>query len=82
MKTVQVSEFKAQFSKIIKQVQDEKEEYVIQYGRKHTMVAVLVPYDQYVENKPKIKLGLLEGKGKLEIHDDFEISDEVLLGMQ
>ena len=80
MNKVQVSDFKANFSYIIKDVQDKKAEYVIQYGRKHTKVAVLIPYEQYMENQPTIKLGILEGKAKLAISDDFEISEEALLG--
>ncbi len=81
MKNIQVSEFKAKFSDIIKHIQDDKEEYVIQYGRKHKKVAVIVPYDQYIQNAPKIKLGLLEGKGKFEIKNDFEMDDSEFLSL-
>jgi prevent-host-death family protein len=81
MNEIQVSDFKAKFSDIIKHVQEDQAEYVIQYGRKHKKVAVLIPYEQYLDNRPKIKLGLLEGKGKLEIKDNFEMDEDTLLGL-
>jgi len=85
MQTIQIAELKAKFSEIIKHIQDEKEEYIIQYGRKHKKVAVIIPYETYAKNAPKIKLGLLQNKAnnktKYEIKDDFEITEDELLGL-
>ena len=81
MQTIQIAELKAKFSEIIKHIQDEKEEYVIQYGRKHKKVAVIIPYDTYTKNTPKIKLGLLKDKANYEIKPDFEITGDEFLGL-
>ena len=81
MYKVQVSDFKANFSAIIDKVQNENAVYLIQYGRKRAKVAVLMPYDKYVSDQPGIKLGLLEGKGKLSFEEDFEMTEEGLLGL-
>ena len=81
MQTIQIAELKANFSEVLKQVQNKKEEYIIQYGRKHTKVAVIIPYDAYTKITPKIKLGVLQHKAKYEIKSDFEISEHELLGL-
>ena len=85
MQTIQIAELKAKFSEIIKHIQDEKEEYIIQYGRKHKKVAVIIPYETYTKNAPKIKLGLLRNKAnnktKYEIKDDFEMTETELLDL-
>jgi len=81
MQTIQIAELKAKFSEILKHIQNEKEEYVIQYGRKHKKVAVIIPYETYAKNTPKIKLGLLKGKTNYEIKPDFEMTESELLGL-
>jgi antitoxin (DNA-binding transcriptional repressor) of toxin-antitoxin stability system len=80
MQVIQVADLKARFSDILKQIVDEGEEYVIQYGRKHKWVAVLIPYDAYEKRKTGIKLGLLS-QHSYKIHDDFEITTEEFLGL-
>lgn len=80
MHTIQVAELKMHFSDILKDVTDNQEEYVIQYGRSHKKVAVLVPYTQYKAGRPKIKLGILEQSASYKMHSDFEMSDDELLG--
>lgn len=81
MQTIQIAEFKANLSEILKQIQNEKEEYIIQYGRKHTKVAVLIPYETYAKNTPKIKLGVLKNTAQYKINDNFEITENQLLGL-
>ena len=80
MQVIQVADLKARFSDILKQIVDEGEEYIIQYGRKHKRVAVLIPYDAYEKKNARIKLGLLS-KHPYKIHDNFEISTEEFLGL-
>ncbi len=80
MQVIQVADLKTRFSEILKQIVDEGEEYIIQYGRKHKRVAVLIPYDTYEKRNVSIKLGLLS-KHSYEIHDDFEMSTEEFLGL-
>jgi prevent-host-death family protein len=78
MKTLPVGELKAHFSEVLKDVRG-GETVAVEFGRKHTPVAVLVPYDQYLENKPTRKLGVLEGQGQYRIGDDFNMDDQELL---
>ena len=67
MKSIQVGQFKAELSSILDQVQNFGEKYVIEFGKKHKKVAMLVPY----EEKKKIrKFGQLEGK--INIPDNFD----------
>ena len=77
MKSVAVGEFKAQFSSIIKELQ-EGHPIAITYGKKRTKLAVLVPYDQYVKSA-KRQIGILQGKAKYNIHGDFKLTDEAFL---
>ncbi|PKL16043.1 MAG: type II toxin-antitoxin system prevent-host-death family antitoxin [Spirochaetae bacterium HGW-Spirochaetae-5] len=77
MKTLQVGEFKRNFSEILDTVRD-GEEVTITYGKKKEKVAILIPYEKY-HKKFKRKLGLLADKASCRINEDFEISDEDLL---
>ena len=73
MQTIQVGEFKAELSSILKQVQELGEEFVIEYGRKHKKIAKIVPY---VEESAPREFGLLEGQ--YTVPDDFDSeSDEI-----
>ena len=77
MKSIAVGEFKAQFSSVIKELQ-EGQPITITYGKKRTKLAVLVPYDQYVKSA-KRQIGILQGKAKYNIHGDFKLPDEAFL---
>ena len=77
MKTLQVGELKAKFSKILEDVKN-GEEIGISFGKKKETIAVIIPYSEY-KKKKKVKLGLLEGKGTCVIHDDFTMTDEEFL---
>ncbi|MEA3353046.1 MAG: type II toxin-antitoxin system Phd/YefM family antitoxin [Campylobacterota bacterium] len=70
MQSIQVGKFKSDLSSILEQVQNFGEKFVIEYGKKHKKVAMLVPYE---EEKKIRKFGQLEGK--VNIPDDFD--DEV-----
>lgn len=77
MKTLPVGEFKAQFSSVLKDVEN-GQSVAITYGKKRAKLAVLVPYDQYAGGKRR-RLGVLKGKAKYVVHDDFKLSDEEFL---
>jgi antitoxin (DNA-binding transcriptional repressor) of toxin-antitoxin stability system len=77
MKTMSVGEFKANFSQVLKMVLA-GEEIGILYGKKKEIVARMVPKN--IEKKPRRKLGVLEGKGKIKFGTDFEITEEEFLG--
>ena len=70
MQSIQVGKFKSDLSSILEEVQNFGEKFVIEYGKKHKKVAMLVPYQ---EQKKSRKFGQL--KGKIHIPDDFD--DEV-----
>lgn len=77
METLKVGELKSKFSHILQRVQA-GEEIIISFGKKEKKIAVLVPYDKYVSDSPR-SLGVLKGKAKCIIGDNFQISDEELL---
>lgn len=78
MKTMQVADLKAQFSRALDEVRN-GEEIVVSYGRSRTSIAVLVPYESWVRTN-RIRLGLLEGRVAAEFASDYAMSDEELLG--
>ena len=65
MQTVQVGQFKTNFSEILKQVSS-GEEFVIEYGKRHTKVAKIVPYKEEVEQRI---FGQMQGE--IDIPEDF-----------
>jgi prevent-host-death family protein len=79
MQTLTVGEFKANFSEVLRNVQN-GQEVVISYGKKKEKIAVLMPYDHV---KPKVDrpLGLLQGKAGFNIRDGFKMktNEEFLL---
>jgi antitoxin (DNA-binding transcriptional repressor) of toxin-antitoxin stability system len=77
MNTVSATEFKHHFSSVINQVRQGKE-FVLQFGRNHENVAVILPFTK-CDNTPTRKLGILENRGPLVIANDFQISEEEFL---
>ncbi len=72
MKSIQVGEFKAKLSSILEEVQKNGEYFIIEYGKKHKKVAMLVPYE---EPKKRRKFGQLEGKLKIPENFDDEVDE-------
>jgi len=77
MNTVTATELKHHFSSVINQVRQGKE-FVLQYGRNHENVAVILPFAKS-DNIPARKLGILENRGPLVMADDFQMSEEEFL---
>ncbi len=73
MQSIQVGEFKAKLSSILEKVQKDGEKFVIEFGKKHKKVAMLVPYE---EERKLRKFGQLEGKVKIPKNFDDE-NDEI-----
>lgn len=81
MKSIQVGQLKTDFSAILKSIQDNGTKYIIEYGKKHKKVAMIIPYDKHLEKSEKRKFGLLENKGSFAIKNDFAMSSEELLDL-
>ena len=79
MHTIQVGKLKAEFSSVLKKVQQNGEKFVIEYGRKHRKVAMIIPYDKSYEDQEERKFGILKNKASCTINDDFVMTDEELL---
>ncbi|KTD25548.1 MULTISPECIES: type II toxin-antitoxin system Phd/YefM family antitoxin [Legionella] len=79
MKSVQVGVFKAEFSEILQKVK-EGESFIIEYGKNHKKVAVLIPYQESLEQQPRRTFGYLKNRGSFKMHEDFKMTDEELLG--
>ena len=71
MQTIQVAKFKANFSAILEQIQNTGEKFVIEYGKQHKKVAMLVPYKD-----EKIERVFGQLAGKVTIPDNFDDEDE------
>ncbi len=67
MQSIQVGKFKAELSSILEKVEKNGESFIIEFGKKHKKVAMLVPYAE--EKKPR-KFGQL--KGKIDIPENFD----------
>ena len=78
METIQVGQLKTDFSAILQEVQNSGKKYIIEYGRKQKKVAMIVPYQEEVEER---NFGLLAKSGSFNLHDDFEMTDEEFLGL-
>jgi len=73
MQSIQVGQFKSEFSSILDRVQNSGTKFIIEFGKKHKKVAMLVPYEE--ETKVR-KFGQL--KGKIAINDNFDDEDKEL----
>jgi antitoxin (DNA-binding transcriptional repressor) of toxin-antitoxin stability system len=63
MQTVQVGEFKSEFSTLMDLVRNKGQEFVIEYGKNHKKVAMLVPYAK--PNSKKIDFDICEATNKI-----------------
>jgi antitoxin (DNA-binding transcriptional repressor) of toxin-antitoxin stability system len=81
MQSIQVAELKSHFSDILKTIKNDGEKFIIEYGKQHEKIAMLVPYDKNLEIEGQREFGLYKGKGSFSMKNDFAISDEELLGV-
>jgi antitoxin (DNA-binding transcriptional repressor) of toxin-antitoxin stability system len=79
MHTIQVGKLKTEFSSILKKVEENGEKFIIEYGRKHKKIAVIVPYDKTFEKNSKRKFGQMSGK--IIIPDNFNDEDKTVIDM-
>lgn len=76
MKSVQVGVFKAELSEILYEVKEHGESFIIEYGKSHKKVAMLVPYQPSLEVQVPREFGYLKPRASCVIHDDFEMTDD------
>ncbi|MDC9728179.1 MAG: hypothetical protein PSN04_02480 [Methyloprofundus sp.] len=76
MQSIQVGQLKRDFSAILKLVHDNDETFIIEYGKKHHKVAMIVPY---VEKQEKRTFGLYKHKGSFQFTEDSAMTEEALL---
>ncbi len=77
MQSISVAEFQENFTSILKNVQENKEKVILEFGKEHQKIAILSPYEEEVKPK-KRKLGILQGKGSFEIVGKWEMTPEEL----
>ncbi len=68
-----VGELKAQFSEVLGKIIKNGEPVEISYGKKKEMVAAIIPYSQ-LKPQSERSLGLMRGRARCVIHDDFVLS--------
>lgn len=76
MKTISVSDFETNFSKVIEQVKS-GEQITVTNEKAEQIIGYFLP--EISSPKTKRKLGLLEGKATVVFHDDFKMTDEEFL---
>lgn len=81
MQSIQVGELKNNFSYILHLVQEEGKTFIITHGKNHKKVAMIVPYNPYIENLEERKFGLYKNKGSVRFSDDFSMREEDLLAL-
>ncbi len=72
-----VGEFKMHFSDVLKQLKS-GEEVAVTYGKKKEVVGY---FRSVKTQKPKRKLGILEGKVSITFSPDWEMTTEEFLGL-
>ncbi|MDR1014404.1 MAG: type II toxin-antitoxin system Phd/YefM family antitoxin [Coriobacteriales bacterium] len=78
MTSYPIAEAKSRFSEIVKAVEG-GEEVLITRGGKKEEVAVIVPIGEW-RKKNERRLGTLRGWGEIRFADDWQMTDEELLG--
>ena len=77
MKTMTVGNLKTKFSAVLNDLRH-GEEIVIEYGKTHEKLGVIIPYSKY---KPiKRKIGILKD-ASFKMTDDYKMTDEELLSL-
>jgi len=78
MKTMAVGEIKTHFSQILGEVKNGKRVGIL-FGRAKKPIAMIVPYVE--EKKRERKIGILDGKVKIDFKNDYKMTTEELCGL-
>jgi len=77
MKTMTIGEFKEHISDVIEQVKA-GEEIAVTNGETQEVIGHFLPEKP---QKPKVKLGIMQGKAKFTFSPDFKMTEEEFLGL-
>jgi antitoxin (DNA-binding transcriptional repressor) of toxin-antitoxin stability system len=75
MQTVSIAEFKSNLSEILNDIELKKENYILEYGRSHKKIAVLLPFEEAIKKLGKREFGQLKGIKKIPSDFDEENSE-------
>lgn len=81
MRAIQVAELKAHFSDVLKSIKNDGQKYIIEYGKQHEKLALLIPYDARLDVEEARRFGLGQDLGRFSMQADFEMSDDEFLGV-
>ena len=79
IQSIQVAQLKSHFSDVLKTIKNDGKKFIIEYGKQHEKIAMIVPYDKNLEIENEREFGLYKDKGSFVIKNDFSISDEEFL---
>lgn len=77
MRIMTTADVKAHFAEVLERVKS-GETVIVSYGRRKEKIAAIVPYAQVATQGPR-PLGLLQGKVRYRIGDDFAITDALVI---
>ncbi|MCK5154908.1 MAG: type II toxin-antitoxin system Phd/YefM family antitoxin [Spirochaetales bacterium] len=78
MRTMTVANLKSQFSSVLNDLRH-GEKIIIEYGKSHEKLGVIIPYNEYKPKKRKI--GILGSNASFTMKDDFKMTDEELVSL-
>ena len=80
MESIQIGHLKAEFSTILHRIQENGEMFIIEYGRNHKKVAMLIPYQESLEHQNPRVFGAMKNRASFTLSDDFDMTDDEFLG--
>ncbi|CAA6803808.1 MAG: Unknown protein [uncultured Campylobacterales bacterium] len=78
MQFISIGDLKTNFSSVLEQIKNSGEKFVIEYGKKHQKIAVIVPYDESIVQNQSREFGICENFASVKINN-FDMSEEELL---
>lgn len=81
MQSIQVAELKSNFSEILKSIKNDGEKYIVEYGKQHEKIALLIPYDARLDVEEERTFGIAKELGSFEITPGFAMTDDEFLGL-
>ncbi len=63
MESIQVGQLKTEFSAILHRIQENGEMFIVEYGRNHKKIAMLIPYQESFEHENPRVFGIMKNRG-------------------